>query len=124
MEDMIESVLGIYNRLPFPVIACLLGWLVSVGITQPVKFALPLNWYPRTRQIIAQGVAFASAFLTVYGLIVSPTGIVLGVIVGLWSPIAYAVAINLLEERYPRLTDILSGDVRGVMKGDVRENRP
>lgn len=124
MNELFDYIGDLYGRLPFPVIACLAGWAVSIGLTQPVKFLLPLNWYPKSRQVITQGIAFASAFLVVHGMVPGGQGVILGLITGLWSPMAYSLAIRLLENRYPALADILSGDVRGTMKGDVRENRP
>ena len=110
---MIDDALKVYNTIPFALWACLLGWAVSVGMTQPLKFALPLGWHPAWREHLTRFVAFISGFLAVVALIPTTTGILLGIATGLWSPIAYGLVLYVVKYRWPWLADFLSGDVRG-----------
>ena len=126
MEDIVARVIGLYNLIPFPVIACIAGWLASIGITHTLKFSLPLEWPPRTRGLLSQGTAFWSAFATVMYLIPgNPYRLVLAALTGLWSPMAFAGFMWWLKSKgYNDAADILSGDVRGKLTGNIRENRP
>lgn len=123
MNAIYDFALRVADTFPPWALAMLLGWLVSIGVTQPLKFVMPLAWPAETRARVAWVVAFGSAFGTTLYLYQNPLGIILAVIVGLWSPTAYAILVAFLRHRWPWAADVLSGDVRGILTGQRRENR-
>lgn len=124
MTAIYDFILHVYSTIPAPIIYMLISWLMSVAITQQLKFLMPLNWYPDIRNNIAQVTAFTVAFVTMFYLLPTNIGFFLGVLVGIFSPLAYALAILFIEERWPKVADILSADVRGMIYGDRRSAQP
>lgn len=126
MTAIYDLFLHIYKTTPPELSAMLMAWVVSVTITQPLKFILPLNWWPRLREGLTQGSAFLTAFVTCFALLPTKMGALLGFVVGIWSPVAYYLLVRVLGRQYPWLQDILSGDVRSALftSKPIRENRP
>lgn len=125
MTAIYDFLLHVSGTAPAWLIACLLAWAVSISVTQPLKFLMPLSANPALREWIAQGAAFLSAFFTVAYLVKPPVGILLGVVVGIWSPVAFYLLMRVLERRFPWAADILSGDVRGTLfERRRRDGRP
>ena len=124
MESIYKFLLEVNNTLPPWAIAGLAGWLVSWGVVQGVKFLFPVSWEPLLRKEAAQLMATGTAFITT--LVIMPTygGLLVALIAGLWSPISYAILMGVLFRYVPWLADILSGDVRGTLIGEKKENRP
>lgn len=120
MTAIYDFLLHVFGTVPAPIVACLLGWAMSFTVTQPLKFFLPLHWHPETREGIAQCVAFVTGLCVTVFLMQTWVGFFLGVMVGIWSPLAYYLTILLIERRFPWLADILSGDVRGKLLGPIR----
>ena len=120
MNAIYNQIASFYMSLLPELRACVLAWLVSISVTQPMKFLLPLNWHPELRKRLAQAVAFVSAFLTMTFLLPNGLGVILGLVMGSWSPTFYVLAIKLADKYWPWGADFLSADVRGMMTGDVR----
>ena len=125
MTAIYDFLLHVNNTVPPWVVAALLGWLVSITITQAIKFAMLLHWDALLREGVARLVAFGSAAFTVIWLMPTFEGLILALAVGVWSPLAFWLLMKSLDGRFPGARDFLSGDVRGFMgKGETRENRP
>lgn len=111
---MIEAAIDFVNTLiakaPPAFWPLFLGWGISVGLTQRVKFYLPLTWSVRLRALLTQGTAFWSALLIVWGLWPDRYGFLSGVFVGIWSPAFYAIFVRVAVPTSIR--DYLSADVR------------
>lgn len=120
MTAIYDFFLHVFSTVPPWLVACLLGWVMSFTVTQPLKFLLPLNWHPEHREEIAQLVAFVTGLAVTWYLLRTPVGLLLGIVVGVWSPLAYFLTILLIERRFPWLADLLSGDVRGKLLGPIR----
>lgn len=120
MSALYDVFADFFNHVSPEFRACLLGWIASISVTQPLKYAMPLAWKPGIRRTIAQVVAFAVALFAVHVMIPGDNGWVYGVIIGIWSPLAYAIAIKCLEDRFPWTADFLSADIRGVLIGEPR----
>lgn len=123
MKDLYNFFLHVYASLPPEVGAMGLAWAVSVSITQPLKFLWPFHWHPKLRELLSWCLAFSTAFTTMVLLVPTNKGALLGLIVGIWSPVAYAITIKLIGAKFPLLKDILSGDVRGTLRGVPTEKR-
>lgn len=127
MSEIYDFLLHVVLTAPLGIKACLLGWIMSITLTQPLKFLLPLGWHPALRERIARAVAFGSAFLTVVVVEPNRTGVAWGFITGVWSPTFYWLLLLWLGGRsWPwaqKARDILSGDVRGTLLGSPQENR-
>lgn len=122
IREFLAAAVGLYDSVPPVVRAVLLAWLLAVSVTQPMKFLLPLSWTPEKRHLCAQVVAFVTGFLGVVLFAELPLALrcALGLLVGLWAPVAYFLFVRAIEDRWPRLADALSGDVRGVLLGEPR----
>lgn len=124
MEAVYNFVLHVFQTMPPPLAACLIGWAFSISVTQFVKFVFPLEWPSKTRAMFTRFVAFVAALGGTYAYLMTPTGLLLGFMVGVWSPFAYWGVLAIVGHFFPWLKDAFSGDVRGVVFGDKRENRP
>ena len=114
-------VLHVLNTMPAWLSATLVGWAISAGLTQTVKFILPVRWDYDGRELAARLLAFLSAFIPAgiyYAEQASATpGVMILVMIGagLWSPIAFALLQRVLSRYFPWLADVLSADKRGVL---------
>lgn len=120
--------LHVLATLPAWVAAFLVGWIFSVGLTQSVKFTMPVRWCADTREIVARVLAVLSAAMPA-GIYYASTPnaepaalalVMLGT--GIWSPIAFSLLMAGLR-RWPRfewVADVLSGDKRGVLAAKLR----
>lgn len=120
-------VVHVLDTMPAWLAAILVGWAISVGVTQGFKFTLPVGWCEDWRELAARLVAFFSAGLpaAVYYIEQAPgaaIGAVLLVLLGagLWSPFAFAVLQAVLRRYVPWLADVLSADKRGVVATKLR----
>lgn len=123
MKTIYDFILHIYNTLPPPVAVMLVGWAMSISMTQPLKFLMPLKWRADDREIVAQLVAFLSGFGTVMYLMPTAMGFFLGTVIGIWSPLAFFILMLMIEKRWPKVKDFMSGDIRGTLIGQRRENK-
>lgn len=120
--DFIIHVLG---TMPPWLASVLVGWALSIGLTQTAKFTLPLSLSANFRHVASRVLAFASAAVPA-GLYYwqqhpSFTGLVLvSVAAGVWSPMAFAITQAVLRRYFPWLADALSGDKRGVVAAKLR----
>lgn len=126
IESAWNSALHVLATLPPWFAAVLVGWAISIGLTQGLKFALPVSWCPDGRELTARVVALLSASLPA-GLYYAQTpgaqaaALVLVMIgAGLWSPLAFAVLQAVLRRFAPWLADALSADKRGVVAEKLR----
>lgn len=122
VQSILIGMLATWNLVPDPLRAAVGAWALAISVTQPFKFLLPLSWPTSKRHICAQAVAFSTALISV--IVLWPEGGVwaglLGVITGIWAPMAYWTFILIIEDRWPALADALSADVRGVLIGEGR----
>lgn len=117
------------GTLPDWLAAVLVGWAMSAGITQTLKFTVPMSVFHGHREQIARGIAIVTAAV--------PAGLVFGVLgghppgatmwvalgAGLWSPLAFAILQAVLKRYAPWLAEVLSQDVRALPGGKV-DTRP
>jgi hypothetical protein len=97
--------------------AVLIGWALSAGLTQTVKFLFPLTWFSAMRELLTRllaitsaAVSAAAAYIGLGGEGLAVTLVALGA--GLWSPLAFALLQAALRRWAPWAADVLSGDVR------------
>jgi hypothetical protein len=123
MSAIYDFALHAFETAPPWLVAWIVGWLGSWGVVQAIKFWMPLRWEPILRKEAAQVMACGSA--AGFALVMLPTfqGVLVAIIAGLWSPISYAFMMRFVSHFWPWLGDVLSGDVRGVLIGDQRENK-
>lgn len=115
-----DSIMSAINSLPNWALAFIGAWI----ITQTLKFALPIEWASDIRSLMTRLIAFTSA--TILMIFIAGTAskiVVLGMFVGLATPLASAVISKTANHFWPWLGDILSGDVRGSIVGEKKENR-
>lgn len=123
MIETINAWLGL--KIPPWLVAIVLGWLGAIGLTQALKFAVPLGWNDQVRHSAAQLIALLSAFTIVW--LLQPGGpvlsAVLAILTGLWTPLSWALLMAWLKRKHPWVADVLSQDVRGVLVGQRRGSR-
>lgn len=90
------------------VVATLMSW----GVTQRAKFWLPEAWSPRLRTLLCQSIAFWTGLLTTLLFWPSKAGAAAGTLVGLWSPLCYAIAVRIVGTKFPHLREAWSQDTR------------
>lgn len=100
MTAIWNSLLNIWNTMPWPVAQFLVGWLSSITLVQSLKVGL--RRFTRVdednRHLVAWFTAVMSAFLFAwaYGLAIVPPPASAGMIAfvavftGIWSPLAFA----------------------------------
>lgn len=116
MIDFVTSILDIINQQlghATVVRALVLSMLISGGLTQLAKFSPSLNQAgDAVYRFLVRVFAFLSAFVSCWALwpkADSAAGISAAVVVGLFSPTVYAVVVNVLVWKWPKLDAILSG---------------
>jgi hypothetical protein len=123
MIETINAWLGL--KIPAWLVAIILGWLLAIGVTQALKFFIPLGWHEQVRHTAAQLIALLTGFCTVW--LLQPAGpeltAVLAILTGLWAPFSWALLMAWLKKKHPDVADILSQDVRGVLFGQRRGSR-
>ena len=120
-------VLHVLNTLPAWLAALLVGWAISVGLTQSLKFAIPVHFCEDWRELISRLVAFMSAaFPAGLYYLTDPTAapavaFLVMLAAGVWSPLAFAILQWALRTnaKTAGLADVLSGDTRGVLKAKL-----
>lgn len=128
LMDWWRAGLNVLETMPAWLAAFLVGWVISVGLTQPAKFMIPRDWPPDDREELSRLIAFFSAMLPAGVYYANANGtsyahlwmVMLGA--GLWSPIAFALLIAFLRRggRESLIADVLSGDKRGVIVSTIR----
>jgi hypothetical protein len=113
MKAIYDFLLYVHSTMPPWVVAVFLGWGMSISVTQPIKFLLPLRMDPKVRANIARICAFCTGCVAVVYYMPGVTGWLVGFMVGVWSPTAYWLLMLVVGHRFPWLKDFLSGDVRG-----------
>jgi hypothetical protein len=121
MTGLYDLFLHIIATTPRWAVAILLGWVMSITITQPLKFIMPIEWSSNLREWVARVIAFATACITTVIYLPTMLGWALGFIVGVWSPVAYFLVMKIISHRWPWLADVFSGDVRGVLIGRIKD---
>lgn len=129
MQAIWDAVLHAFGTMPDWLGAVLIGWAISVGVTQSTKFWMPVRWEPRLREDIARATAVLSAFFPALAYYISQGGnpfyvALTAVGAGLWSPLAFALLQAGLKRWAPGLADVFSADVRHSGSGFRQENRP
>lgn len=128
----VDTYLDSLANLPLWAQAFLIGWILSIGVTQTLKFMLPIDKLPVAwREVAARWVAFITAAAPAGAWMATGDGGELAIAfvaigTGAWSPIAYALTIGLLR-RSPKtdwIADILSGDKRGVLAAKFKKDDP
>lgn len=107
------------DNLPPWLAAVLIGWALSAGLTQAVKFLFPLAWFHGLREQLTRLLAIMSAAATSGAAYTAlggegPAVILVTLGAGLWSPLAFALLQAALRKWAPWAADALSGDVRSV----------
>lgn len=123
-----NALLHILNTMPAWLASILVGWAMSVGLTQGLKFSLPVRWCPDGRELTARIVAFLSAAVPAgayYANQPDPSPITTFMVMagaGVWSPLAFAgLQWGLrLSPKTAGLADVLSGDKRGVVAAKLK----
>lgn len=121
-----NTLLHVLNTMPAWLAAVLVGWAISVGFTQGLKFALPVRWCPDGRELTARIVAFLSAALPAWLYYAGQdgaqpmAGFLVAIGSGFWSPLAFAILQAVLRRFAPWLADALSGDKRGVVAAKLK----
>lgn len=121
IEMLVRSVASLAS-LPPEVIAMAAGTFAAWGITQRAKFWIPARWSMAARKLTTEVVAFVTGFATVLALFPSgpPTswldqnlvGLIAALIVGLWSPALWNIAMFFVGLRWPVLRERLSQENR------------
>lgn len=127
IETAWNTGLHLLATMPAWLAAFLIGWAVSVGLTQGLKFALPVGAPEGLREAAARWLAFLSAAVPAGAWLydAGSSGLAVALVAigtGAWSPIAYALLIAGLRrfDRTAWIADVLSGDKRGVVKAKLR----
>jgi len=126
MREVIDSTYHALGTMPAWLAAVLIGWAVSAGVTQTVKFWMPLSVSSGQREATARVVAVLTAAVAAALVMVDRGGNSLAVALvaiasGVWSPLAFAMLQAVLRQWWPWAADVLSGDVRGVVVGRARK---
>jgi len=124
MEAIYKSILSMFTATPLWVVGLLSGLMLSWLVVQGVKFLFPIEWPPENRRQGAQFIAFATGFMTAVYVMGWPTGAMVGLFAGFGSPVVYAYLMKFLNWKYPAFADVLSGDIRGTLIGEKKENKP
>lgn len=118
MKAAWDFLLHALDGMPEWLAAVLVGWLISAGVTQTVKFLVPLSVFHGYREQLTRVIAIVTAAIPA-GLAFDFLGghppaagmwVALGA--GLWSPLAFAILQAILKRYAPWLADVLSQDVR------------
>lgn len=128
IEKTWNAGLRMLDSMPPWLAAFIVGWVASIAITHAFKYTLPLSWWAEIREGLTRGVAVLSAMLPAGFYYAeqpdtSLTGLLLVmVITGGWSPLAYALLVAWLRRSEKRawIADVLSGDKRGVLAAKLR----
>lgn len=126
MREVIDSTYHALGTMPAWLAAVLIGWAVSAGVTQTVKFWMPLSVSSGQREATARVVAVLTAAVAAAAYMVERDGTAVAVALvavaaGVWSPLAFAMLQAVLRQWWPWAADVLSGDVRGVLVGRARK---
>ena len=126
MREVIDSTYHALGTMPAWLAAVLIGWAVSAGITQTVKFFMPLDTPEAAREAMARSIAVMTAAAAAALVMIDRGGNSLAVALvaiasGVWSPLAFAMLQAVLRQWWPWAADVLSGDVRGVVTGRARK---
>lgn len=118
-----------FGTMPAWISSILVGWSLSMGITQTVKFWMPLRWDPYFRENMTRGIAILSGAIPAFLYFTSRDGEpLLGALIaagtGVWSPMFYAFAQSAVRRFFPWWADVWSQDSRGLFTGVRRENPP
>lgn len=120
MIAIYDAFLHVVDTFPPWLLALAMGWIVSATATHFLKFRLPFSVRPSHRAWVTRAIAFVTAAATTYALLPTRMGVLLAVLMGLWSPVFYRLFIVTIQNRYPKAADILSADVRGTLFGRYR----
>lgn len=109
MIDSILATLTAITTLPPEVLAISGGTLISWGVTQRVKFWVPLRWSYHARELATQGASFVTGAAATWLLFPSglPGSAIAALVVGLWSPALWSIATYLIGLKWPALKDKL-----------------
>lgn len=128
IEKTWNAGLRMLDSMPPWLAAFIVGWVASIGITHAFKYMLPVRWWAEIREGLTRAMAVLAAMVpaAIYYAEqpgTSLTGLMLVmVITGAWSPLAYALAMAWLRRSEKRawIADVLSGDKRGVLAAKLR----
>ena len=101
--------------VPGAAVALLLSSLISLRMTQWMKFGLRPELSKDTRHRASQAIAFAWAFIPAQIALHSigqPMAILWAAACGLWTPALWRCAMIVLRWKAPALADALSQDTR------------
>lgn len=103
------------------IIAICAGILISWGMTQRIKFAIPKKWSRHAREVATQSLAFLFGMVATIAVWPPHRGsdsIVAGLVVGLVSPAAWNIGTLIIGFKWPWLKPVLSQNVRKGEKLD------
>lgn len=114
MRSAWDLVVHVNDTMPAWLSVVVLAWLISVALTQLVK-AAPLHIPDDRRNLLLRAIAAFSAVVTCWALWadtgLSPRlGFIAGLVVGLWSPLSWAILTRVIGTRWPHLRDALAAD--------------
>lgn len=128
MQALWDALIHALGTMPTWLAGVLIGWGISAGVTQGVKFLLPLAHPAPGRELFTRVIAVISASIPTAVYLAAESQPLLRIVLstvgaGLWSPIAFALIQAALRHWWPWAADALSQDVRGVIAGRRKENR-
>lgn len=125
MRETIDTIYHALGTMPAWLAAVLIGWAVSAGVTQTVKFFMPLSISAEQREPMTRLVAVLVAAVAAALVMVDRGGgaLAIGIVAvaaGAWSPLAFSMLQAVLRRWWPWAADVLSSDSRGVLSGNRR----
>lgn len=121
IESAWNTAVHILATMPAWLAAVLIGWAVSAGVTQTLKFFMPLAVPADHRENMTRIVAVVTAAVVAAVTMVDRGGsataaTLVAIATGVWSPVAFAMLQAVLRRWWPWAADVLSADVRGVLR--------
>ena len=107
-----DALMHVLNTAPMGLWSLLLSLLFSGLVTQWLKFYVPIEWPAPRRAGTVRLLAFFLAVTPMFFMWPTAVGIMCGAIIGVISPVAYAVSVRLIGLKWPAIRDLLSQDVR------------
>jgi len=117
MQAVFDFILHALAELPNWLAAVFVGWFISVGLTQSIKFLVPVSVYHGYREQLCRLIAILTASLPSGWWYAAHGGdgadlVLVTMGSGVWSPLAFAMLQAVLKRWWPWAADVLSQDIR------------